>query len=125
MADTPNTSPEKPKKKIITVGDSSAGERGGGGRGTGERPSKGRGGRGRDRDEGDRKPGIPAALMRGPRPKPKAEAVPEAAPEEAVSEDAVSEDAVAEESAVEETTADSEPMAEATVETTEPEVEGA
>ncbi|MGB3135868.1 MAG: hypothetical protein WBB18_03585 [Nodosilinea sp.] len=87
MEDTPNTSPEKPKKKIITVGENKDGERS-----TGESrdSNKGRrGGRGRDRDE--RKPAVSAALMRGPKPKPKAEEVPEEAVAEAMPEEAVAE----------------------------------
>jgi hypothetical protein len=75
MEDTPNPSSEKPKKKIITVGvdrETAGADRdnGGGDR----RGGKGRrGGRGRDRDERDRKPAVPPALMRGPKPKPKAD----------------------------------------------------
>jgi hypothetical protein len=120
MTDTPDASPEKPKKKIITVGEdrikSDAGnERGGAERGGGDRRGgKGRRG-GRDRDEGDRRPATPPALMRGPKPKPKAvvEEVVEEATEEAAN------DAIAGE-------ADSEgtPAPEAVAETSEPEAEG-
>jgi ribonuclease E len=92
MSDTPEISPEKPKKKIITVGedrltksDSGGDHRGGEGRGGKNRGGKNRGGKnrggkGRGRDEGDRKPAVPPALMRGPKPKPKA--VEEEVPEE-------------------------------------------
>ena len=95
MADTPNSSPDKPKKKIITVGNSERSSEGGERRERGERRGgKGRrGGRGR---EEERKPAVPPALMRGPRPKPKAEVVEEAAPEteaEPTVEGAASEDA--------------------------------
>ena len=95
MEDTANPSPEKPKKKIITVGEDRVSSSGSGG-GSGERRGgKGRRG-GRGRDEDDRKPAVPPALMRGPRPKPKA-AEPEVveAPEPEVAEEAA-EGAVAE-----------------------------
>ncbi|WP_052050800.1 hypothetical protein [Leptolyngbya sp. KIOST-1] len=114
MADTPNTSPEKPKKKIITVGDNSGGERSTGGRREG---SKGRrGGRGRDRDERDRKPAVSPALMRGPKPKSKAEELPEEAVAEesgADAPEAEAPEAEATETAPEAETV-AEPLAEAT-----------
>ena len=110
MTDTPDTSPEKPKKKIITVGEDRIKSDAGGERGGGERRSgKGRRG-GRDRDEGDRKPATPPALMRGPKPKPKA--VVEEATEE------VANDAIAAEADAEGT-----PAPEAVTETSEPEAE--
>jgi hypothetical protein len=92
MTDTPETSPEKPKKKIITVGvDRIQKDEGKGGE---RRGGKGRRG-GRDRDEGDRKPQTPPALMRGPKPQPKAAV--EEVPEEPIA------DVAAEETASEET----------------------
>ncbi|MEO1067553.1 MAG: hypothetical protein AAFW95_00285 [Cyanobacteria bacterium J06638_6] len=98
MTDNPETSPEKPKKKIITVGEDRIKKEGG--KGGPRQGGKGRrGGRGRDEE---RKPQTPPALMRGPKPQPKPAV--EEVPEEPVAEVA------ADETVAEETT---EPVAEA------------
>ena len=106
MADTPDTSPdtssEKPKKKVITVGVDRLANK--------DRPNKERrGGKGRrggrDRDE-DRKPAVPPALMRGPRPQPKAAEPEQPDATEAESEATTEDTAAAEDTATEDSSAE-------------------
>ena len=79
MTEVPNPTPDKPKKKIIADPRSSSGDPRSSS--SGDRPqSQERRGKGKRGREEDRKPAIPPALIRGPRPQPKAE------PEETVTE---------------------------------------
>ncbi len=71
MAEAPNPTPDKPKKKVIQDPRGSSGDR---------QPDKERRGKGKRGREEDRKPATPPALIRGPRPKPKVE--PEETPAE-------------------------------------------